>query len=190
MFSALIGYPVDHSVSPKLFAYLSNIVDLEYNHIKINTKESGLQRCIDSLLYLGAVGINVTLPYKTSVMKFIKYYDDSAILAGSVNTIRLNGKDIYGYNTDGSAAVEVMIKTFKKITSDDSVLILGSGGCARGIISALLSDTDRISIAAINSSEAKHINEHHNLSTIITQSEKRSSSHYSFSYANFYLRFG
>ena len=52
---------------------------------------------------MGFLGFNITIPYKTEVIKYVDELSDEALLTGAVNTVKFEGGRIKGYNTDGKA---------------------------------------------------------------------------------------
>jgi shikimate dehydrogenase len=156
LYSALIGHPVGHSVSPVLFNYLAKQVNLEYSHLKIDlSTKNKLKSGLKSLSELEFCGINVTLPYKLDIMKYLNSINREAKKIGAVNTITFKKGKIIGHNTDAEGALMAIEFKLKPINSDDRVLILGSGGAARAIAFALYQKTKKIIIVSRNVSEAK-----------------------------------
>lgn len=145
-YSALIGNPVEHSISPKLFMLLANKIGVEYAHLKIKvlTKEK-LPSTIKSLCDLNFIGFNITCPYKIDMFNLLseEEIDDEAYQIKSVNSIVINNGKMKGYNTDGKAAI-YSIRHFYNLNSADSVVIIGSGGVAYPILYELLKITDKI----------------------------------------------
>lgn len=84
----------------------------------------------------GLSGLNVTLPYKEQVMKFLDEVDEAAKNIGAVNVIKVQGDKLKGYNTDSAAFLETLERWLpkdKKITA----LILGTGGSSKAVQQAL-----------------------------------------------------
>jgi len=147
--TCLIGDPVQHSVSNYMYDYFANEIGIEYSHVKfrISSKnKNNLKLAIDALRALGIKGANVTLPYKTEVMKYLDRIDGPARLAGAVNTILNRNNKLIGYNTDGRGAIMGIERHLKRIDKDDYITILGAGGAARAILFELLKKTKNITI--------------------------------------------
>ena len=133
-YSALIGNPVDHSVSPSMFKYISQKKKIEYEHLKIKIdKKEQLEDALNALNLLGFCGVNVTIPYKIDIAKFMNEIDDSAKVIESVNTIKFTQNGLIGYNTDGIAAIKSIENKLCKINENTKILIIGAGGAARPI---------------------------------------------------------
>lgn len=95
-YSALIGNPVSHSVSPSMFKYIASKKKIEYEHLKIRVEsKEQLKDVLNALKLLGFCGINVTIPYKIDVAKLMDKVDDSAKKINSVNTVKFTEERIY-----------------------------------------------------------------------------------------------
>jgi shikimate dehydrogenase len=159
-YSALIGRPVDHSVSPRLFNYLAKIAGLEYGHIKVNVaSKKGLRDVLNSLRILGFCGANVTIPYKLEIIRHLDSVSREAKKIGAVNALTFKDNRAAGYNTDAYGALAAIEFKLKKIRKNDRVLVLGAGGAARAIVYALYEKTKNIMILNRNMAEALSLSE-------------------------------
>lgn len=123
----LIGYPLGHSWSPEIHRFF---LDCSYELWPL--KEEELDRFFAERDF---DGINVTIPYKKTVVRYLDEIDETAERIGAVNTIvNRNGK-LTGYNTDWSAFA-AMLETNRFDTSGRAV-ILGSGGASKAVQAAL-----------------------------------------------------
>jgi shikimate dehydrogenase len=157
MKSVLIGNPVSHSVSDKLFDFYARSVKLDnYKHIKIKCDKNELENTLSKLVKLNYVGCNVTIPFKTEVIKYLDTISNEALKIGAVNTIVFNNGKLHGYNTDGYGAVEAINNKLKLIKTDDFVLIFGAGGAARAIIYEVSKFTKHVFV--VNRSEDRLLN--------------------------------
>ncbi|MBQ6899148.1 MAG: shikimate kinase [Clostridia bacterium] len=140
--AGLIGRRLGHSFSPEIHSFLA---DYEYKLYEMEENEvaSFLERCpLDAL--------NVTIPYKKTVMPYLGYISDEAKRIGSVNTIIKKADGLYGYNTDYYGFSYMLKKSGIEIT-DKKVLILGSGG-ASVTVKAVLADMKAREIVVISRS--------------------------------------
>lgn len=145
----IIGNPVAHSLSPLMHnaAFKFYNCDYEYERILIPTEEelgNFLKRSTG--IYLG---FNVTLPYKSAVIKYLNHLSPEALLAGSVNTIVVedSGK-LSGYSTDGDGLEMALRSNFKSEPSTEKYLFLGCGGAASSCIAHLLNRGAKIIVIA------------------------------------------
>tara|TARA_B100000427_G_scaffold127374_2_gene105951 strand:- start:266 stop:1057 length:792 start_codon:yes stop_codon:yes gene_type:complete len=132
----VIGNPIEHSLSPRLHNYWikENKIDAEYYKKKIN--EEDIKGIISDIKNGKINGINVTVPFKKSVIPFIDELSAEAKESQSVNTIYLGEGKILGHNTD-IAGFELGIRNCKYDLRNKKVLILGAGGVVSSIILGL-----------------------------------------------------
>src|ERR1017187_1060443 len=131
----LIGYPLSHSFSKKYFTEKfkkENISDCEYNLYPIENIDQLPQLIADNpTLY----GLNVTIPYKESVIPFLDELDETAKAVGAVNCVKIlrdeNNHRLIGYNTD-VFGFRQSIKPFLEI-QHERALILGTGGASKAV---------------------------------------------------------
>ena len=102
----VIGNPIHHSVSPQMHQSVLDKIGLDhtYGALLINSKDE-LASLFTMLRHSTVKGVNVTVPYKESVIPFLDSLDDSAHNCQAVNTIVNNDGNLTGYNTDGSGFV-------------------------------------------------------------------------------------
>ena len=132
----VIGNPIDHSLSPKLHNYWlkENNIDAIYEKKKIDDKD--LQTTILEVKEKKIGGINVTVPFKKSVIPYLDKLSPEAEQTQSVNTIILTDDILVGHNTD----IFGFTKAIKDLNFDikgKKILILGAGGVVPSIIFAL-----------------------------------------------------
>ena len=132
----VIGNPIEHSLSPTLHNYWikNNYIDAIYKKQKIN--ENDLENLIFQIKKNEIDGINVTIPFKKTVIPFLDKLTLEAEKTQSVNTIYLSDDQIIGHNTD-IEGFEISIKKSIIDLSNKEVLILGAGGVVPSIIYAL-----------------------------------------------------
>ena len=134
----VIGNPIEHSLSPELhnFWIKKNNINAIYKKIKLEDTE--LEDFINKLRNEEIHGINVTVPFKNKVIKYLDKLSLEVESTDSVNTIYKSGKDIVGHNTD-VAGFELGLRHSKINVLHKSILILGAGGVVPSIIYSLLS---------------------------------------------------
>lgn len=135
---ALIGKPVAHSLSPVLHAYLLKKLDEAGRYERHEVNEAALARTISTFKRNGFVGFNVTIPHKRTVIDFLTHLDRQAGRIGAVNTVRIVGNELYGYNTDGVGFIKSLSYNGVRVCGTQA-LLLGAGGAARAIAYTLLS---------------------------------------------------
>ena len=132
----VIGNPVQHSLSPKLHNYWikKNNIKAIYDKKKLN--ESDKEGIISEVKKNKINGINVTVPFKKSVIPFLDELTPLAKEAKSVNTIYKEKEKVIGHNTD-VGGFELSLRWINYDVKNKNVLILGAGGVSSSIILAL-----------------------------------------------------
>jgi len=124
----LIGKKLDHSFSSKFFNEKfkkNNISNVVYKNFEINDVKDFKQIINQTNIY----GLNVTIPYKQTIIAYLDALCPEAKKVNSVNTIKINGNKLIGYNTD-IIGFEHTINTLKKYKK---AIILGNGGSSQAI---------------------------------------------------------
>lgn len=136
IFAAVIGDPVEHSLSPELFKYFSDALGRPLVYRKWQVKPAALQSALEKTDNEPWAGWNVTLPHKIEIKKYLNHLDHSAIKAGAVNVVRFDGKERIGYNTDAEGFL-APLKSRGFTIKGKRALVLGAGGAARAVCCAL-----------------------------------------------------
>ncbi len=132
----VIGNPVNHSLSPKLHNHWlkENKIDAIYDKKKI--KENDLKNVFSEFKENKINGINVTVPFKKSVIPYLDELSPEADQTQSVNTIILSNNNLIGHNTDIAGFTQA-IKNLNFDIKGKKIFILGAGGVVPSIIFAL-----------------------------------------------------
>ena len=132
----VIGNPINHSLSPRLhnFWIKQNQIDAIYDKEKLNPNQ--LEDLILKVRNKEIDGINITVPFKTTVIPYLDQLSSEAEQTKSVNTIYLKNKKVIGHNTDVYGFEKAINKINFKVT-DRKIFILGAGGVVPSIVYAL-----------------------------------------------------
>ena len=132
----VIGNPIEHSLSPKLHNYWikNNNIDAIYEKQKLN--EDRIENLISEIKKKNLDGINVTVPFKKTVIPYLDKLTLEAESTQSVNTVYLENNMVVGHNTD-IRGFELGIKNSEFKAEGKKFLILGAGGVVPSIIFAL-----------------------------------------------------
>jgi len=132
----VIGNPIEHSLSPKLHNHWlkENNINAIYDKKKIDEKD--IERIIGEIKNEKVHGINVTVPFKKSVIPFLDQLTPIAKKTQSVNTILKKNNKIIGDNTD-VVGFEESLKHISYSVKNKEIFILGAGGVVSSIILAL-----------------------------------------------------
>jgi shikimate dehydrogenase len=149
---AVIGDPIEHSISPPIHNAAFKSLGMDFVYVAFRVRRDELSRAMEGFRALGIVGVNVTRPHKTSVMRLLDMIERNAREIGAVNTIANVDGTLRGYNTDGQAALDVLREIGGSL-SGKRVVILGAGGAARAITHCLSKIVPSISI--LNRTRAK-----------------------------------
>ena len=133
---AVIGDPIDHSLSPNIHSAVFRELDLDCSYIAYRIPKGELKEGIEGLKKINIDGFNITIPHKVEMMKYLDKIDESCSLIGAVNTVVNKEGTLKGYNTDMDGFLEPFKKRELNI-GNSRVLLLGAGGAARAIVAGL-----------------------------------------------------
>ena len=133
----LIGHPIKHSYSPFIQNYALELMNLDYVYLPFDVPAENLKNAVKAVLSLGLKGVNVTLPHKEKIIKFLDELSEEASIIGAVNTIVNDHGKLIGYNTDAYGILETLLPYKDKI-SGTKVTVIGAGGSARAVVYTLL----------------------------------------------------
>jgi len=158
----LIGYPLGHSLSPKIHTAALNACGLDGNYslfpIPPEDKQ-GLQDLLTRVRTGEIHGLNVTIPHKQNVIEFMDELTPAAQAIGAVNTMYMRRDKLIGGNTDAPG----FLSDLKKVMVDwrleigRSALVIGAGGSARAVVYALLNDGWNVTLAARRIEQAQQL---------------------------------
>ena len=156
---AVIGDPIDHSLSPNIHSAVFRELNLDCSYIAYRIPKGELEEGIAGLKKIEIDGFNVTIPHKIEMMKYLDKIDESCSLIGAVNTVVNKDGILKGYNTDMDGFLEPFKKKKLNIT-DTKILLLGAGGAARAIVAGLAKEKAKsVTIANRTLENAKNLSE-------------------------------
>ena len=132
----VIGNPIEHSLSPELHNYWIKKNNLKASYDKKLLKQNEIKKIILDLREENIHGLNVTVPFKKTVIPFLDILSDEARISQSVNTIYKDNNKIIGDNTD-IEGFKISLEKTNQIIKNKKALILGAGGVVPSIIIAL-----------------------------------------------------
>ena len=137
---AVIGNPINHSLSPQIHSEFArqHSIDLTYEKI-LADDDINFTSTIENLVSKGYSGVNVTLPFKGRAAKISTTRTSDVDLTGSANTLCFDKNSIAAHTTDGIGLVNDLIEKIGSI-SNSSILMLGAGGAANGVIPSIFSE--------------------------------------------------
>lgn len=137
----IFGDPVGHTLSPAMYNAAFKAIGMNAVYIPFHVKaasKGALKAAVEAVRALDMLGVNVTIPHKERVFKFLDEADEHAIDIGAVNTIVNREGRLFGYNTDGAGYILSLRKETGFRPGGKKVVIIGSGGAARSILYSVL----------------------------------------------------
>ena len=132
----VIGNPIEHSLSPKLHNYWIKKNNLKASYDKKLLRQDEIRQLILDVKEGKIHGLNVTIPFKKTIIPFLDVLSDEAKSSQSVNTIYKKKDKIIGVNTD-IEGFKIGLETTNQVIKNKKALILGAGGVVPSIIIAL-----------------------------------------------------
>ena len=169
----LVGYPLGHSLSPKIHIAALDSCGLEGNYslflIRPDDKR-GLNDLLTRVRTGEIHGLNVTIPHKQHVIEFLDELTPTAKAISAVNTIYWRQKKLIGDNTDAPGFLSDLRRFLAESPSpilgegpgvrERSALVLGAGGSARAVVYALVNDGWEVTVAARRIEQAQQLKSH------------------------------
>ncbi len=140
--AAVIGYPISHTLSPKIHNYWLEQYGIKAVYEAIEVTPDKLEDFLKTLPEKDFTGINVTLPHKEKILQIVDYCDEASGFIGAANTIVVgDNKKLYARNTDVYGFVQNIIYGSGNFNfKNKKAVILGSGGAAKAVCAGLLGD--------------------------------------------------
>lgn len=163
--AGVIGFPLSHSLSPKLHTRWLRELSMEGEYVKLEVPPEELKYAFQTLPSQGFVGWNVTIPHKEQALILVDEVEESARLIGAVNTVVVRAGKLIGRNTDAYGFMENLkqqsisswgqvapkppasrlallgdpqtVSQFGDTSLLDNVMVLGAGGAARAVVYGL-----------------------------------------------------
>ncbi|MBR3050046.1 MAG: shikimate dehydrogenase [Selenomonadaceae bacterium] len=130
----ILGYPVGHSLSPQMYkAAFEAAGFVNYNYIPLQVHAGKLFMAVEAIKGLEFRGVNVTIPHKMTIARYLDAIDADALVIGAVNTVVNDGGMLTGYNTDVAGFLSALAEA-NFLPEDCHAVILGAGGAARAIL--------------------------------------------------------
>ncbi len=142
---ALIGNPVEHTMSPAMHNAAFKKLELDYVYIAFRVEPEHLPKAVDGLRALNVRGFNVTISHKVAVIPLLDSLDPLAEKIGAVNTVVNDGGHLKGFNTDGEGFLRALAG-HGVTPQEKNIVILGAGGASRAISYVLAQKNARLTI--------------------------------------------
>jgi shikimate dehydrogenase len=142
---ALIGDPVEHTMSPAMHNAAFQKIGLDYLYIPLRVAPEQLPQAVAGLKALNMVGFNVTIPHKVAIIPLLDGLDPLAEKIGAINTVVNNNGELKGYNTDAEGFYRVLLEQGIS-PQGKNVVLLGAGGAARAVAYILAEQGARLTV--------------------------------------------
>ena len=128
----VIGDPIAHTLSPTIHNAAFNHLKLNFIFLAFRVKSDNLEHALEGIRSLGIRGLNVTMPHKITITRYLDETDSTVKFLSSANTILNHKGKLSGFNTDGVGALKALhengLDPYGK-----KVVLLGAGGAAKAI---------------------------------------------------------
>lgn len=135
---AVIGNPIAHSKSPLIHTAFAQQTHQPVQYVAILAALDDFKSTVESFRLHGGKGLNVTVPFKLEAFQLSTRLTERATIAQAVNTLKFDGNEILGDNTDGAGLIRDIELNLGIPIVTKRILLLGAGGAARGVILPLL----------------------------------------------------
>ena len=126
------GHPIAENPTIVMQEAAFKATGLNWRYLNFEVHSAQLEDAIKGVRAMNMQGINLTIPHKVDVLKYLDQVSTDASLMGAVNTVRREGDKLIGENTDGKGFLKA-INNFKFNPKGKNVIVLGAGGAARAI---------------------------------------------------------
>ncbi len=135
---AVFGNPIAHSRSPRIHAAFAAQTGQTLTYEALLPPLDGLAAAVAAFREASGRGANVTVPFKEQAHALCSHLTPRARAAGAVNTLKFEGSEVLGDNTDGIGLVHDLLANLGVVVAGKRVLLMGAGGAARGVVLPLL----------------------------------------------------
>ena len=133
----IFGDPIAHTRSPAMHNAAFRALGLPYIYIPFFVSSAALGKATASIRALNLVGVNVTVPHKEKIVRYLDELSPAARLYRAVNTVINRHGTLYGENTDGQGFLRSLSERNRSV-QDREVVLIGAGGAARAVLVALI----------------------------------------------------
>lgn len=135
----ILADPVEHSMSPMLQNLYAERTGADLIYVPFRVEESRVEEAVRGAFALNLLGLNVTVPHKQRVMKYLDGVDETAGAVGAVNTLVRTERGYKGYNTDVPGLLRAVREAGMTVKGRKCIL-LGAGGAAKAAAYMLVSE--------------------------------------------------
>jgi shikimate dehydrogenase len=167
----VFGHPVSENPTVVMQEAAFEALNLNWRYLTIEVYPQDLGAAMQGVRALNMKGINLTIPHKVEVLKYLDEVKPDAALMGAVNTVVRVGDKLVGENTDGKGFMRALTQDAKVDPKGKNVLVLGAGGAARSItVELALAGAQQITIVNRSAERGRVLTELLNAKTPIKAS--------------------
>jgi 3-dehydroquinate dehydratase / shikimate dehydrogenase len=157
----LVAGSIAHSVSPQMHnaAFKFHQMNAVYVPFAVKNLEEFMRRMVNPKtrdIDWNFLGFSVTIPHKVEIMKYLDYVDETARKIGAVNTVKIEGDRLFGFNTDAEGFIEPLKNAYGDL-KNARVAVFGAGGAARACIYALQREGANVTVFARDFEKARNL---------------------------------
>jgi shikimate dehydrogenase len=136
----VFGHPIEHSKSPWIQSRFAELTGQTLQYEKTLVPLDAFKTTVEAFKAIGGKGCNVTLPFKSEAAALATHCSPRVALAQACNTLKFEGDQIYGDNTDGLGLVRDLVHNAGFSLKGRRILLIGAGGAAAGVLGPLLAE--------------------------------------------------
>ncbi|MBI5343951.1 MAG: shikimate dehydrogenase, partial [Deltaproteobacteria bacterium] len=139
--TGIFGDPVGHTLSPSMHNAAFEALGLDWVYVPFHVRAkpaSSLKEAVFAVRSLDMAGVNVTIPHKEKVIRYLDDVDEAARHIGAVNTIVNRDGRLVGHNTDGAGYLLSLREETGFIVKGKNIVVIGAGGAARAVLYSIL----------------------------------------------------
>ncbi len=133
----IFGDPIAHTRSPAIHNAAFRALNLPYVYTPFHVRSVDLARATSAIRALDLAGVNVTVPHKERIVRYLDSLSPEAELCGAVNTVIHRSGTLHGDNTDGRGFLE-SLREIDFFARDCQAVVIGAGGSARAVLASLV----------------------------------------------------
>jgi len=150
----ILGDPVAHSLSPRMHNAAFEALQMNWRYLAFRVPATQLAASLRGAAALGLVGVNITVPHKEAASALLDELDGPSRQIGAVNTIRVTGTRLSGFNTDAPGLLDALTRDGAVTPGGRRCLVIGAGGGGRAA-AFCLATAGASQVLVLNRSEAK-----------------------------------
>jgi shikimate dehydrogenase len=133
----VIGHPIGHSLSPLMHNTAFDELEIHASMQAFDIEPRSLKEALQGFGNLEFGGFNVTIPHKETIIPLLDEVDEEASIIGAVNTVKIEDKRMFGFNTDAFGFLHAL-EPMRSSVEGGKFVVLGAGGSARAVVFVLL----------------------------------------------------